>query len=190
MDDKGSEVVFMIADRLRVPNLAEPALSKVRRKYATLKQLGLDEFIPNNGVIFDVGCGDGSLGVAIAQEHRCKLAQADIVDRRREPNKFDYLSLPNDDSFNLPPDWREFADVVLLIDVLQHISSSKMDPKKAKRVFLERIASSLKKDGRIVIAFTHPSADSLLSDKGFWLDLKQSSIGDRIILLKSKNGHI
>ena len=183
MGENDSELLLSKRDMLQVPNHFQRDISmQVRRKLHQLgvgggeKKSGICSLIPRGGVILDVGCGNGELGAEIARLTNCKLAQADFLDQRGARYKYEFLKMKRD-KINLLPEWQGFADVVLLVDVLQHVGP-KLD-------YLKSLLSALfDKNSKIVIAFTNNSGNYLQSDADFWQTVKNDpELSGKIFML-------
>ena len=183
MNENDSEFLLSKRGGLRVPNHSQKDIgAQVRRKLFQLgiksdeRNSGICSLIPQGGVILDVGCGKGELGVEIARLTNCKLAQADCLDQRDWEYKYEFLKMKRD-KINLPPEWQKFADVVLLIDVLQHVRS-KLD-------YLKSLLSALSdENGKIIVAFTNNSGNYLQNDTNFWQVVKNDpELSGKIFML-------
>jgi len=103
----------------------------------------IDKILPQRGLIYDLGCGEGVIAKYLANSSASRRVIGVDVDKKRLPKiKSQNLSFEAGDirSFRL-----ETADGVIISDVLHHLSA--IDQKK----LLIKISQCLKKGGVLVI---------------------------------------
>ena len=104
----------------------------------------IDDSLPKQGVILELGCGEGVIAQFLARSTKRHLTGMDI-NKKRLPKtknknlKFICADLTNK-SLKLP-----VADGVVISDVLHHINTNE------QKILISKIATSLKKDGVFVI---------------------------------------
>src|SRR5262245_3950551 len=89
----------------------------------------LDNFLPRNSFVLDIGCGDGQLAAMLQQRRSdLKMVGLDVLTRSRTwipVRQFDGVTLPYEDGA---------ADVVMLVDVLHHAQDPERLLREAVRV--------------------------------------------------------
>jgi predicted RNA methylase len=150
--------------------------------------------VPTKGIVMDIGCGNGELGALIAHEKESKLIQLDTVDRRDKDFKFTYLPLSHPTEPSIPDKLNGAVDLILLSDVLQHIKgfdTSSLDQSIA--TYLKRLLPFLSKDGKLIINFTHNSADRIRANESVWSTIESNQDLKSKVLLSFRpktNKHI
>lgn len=120
----------------------EVVLEKPRVKY-TLKLL--EEILGKNDEIFDLGCGDGTIGKILKKNHTITIDGCDVseiaVDRARE--HYRTVHQLNIDDEDIPVESGSY-DVVICTDVLEHTLSPSHAVSEIRRI--------LKTNGTVVIS--------------------------------------
>jgi|GEM_PF-4239350 len=146
------------------------------------------DWIPEGGVLIDIGCGNGDMGIAVAQKKKCQLIQADILDKRQISFKTNHFVLIDSDS---PPNFTNFktpADTAIAADVLDKVGYPDQDPAQAKISFLKGILTGLKPDGKIIVVSTRQAnKDSLSKLKIEDLVETDPDLLNRVIFYPSKH---
>lgn len=183
----------------RVKNLAD----KVVASSSGLEKIRLlDDFKPewdgsivDGGIILDVGCGDGVVGICLAARHNCSLIEADQFVNR--PNNVDGEAVPylylNPGKVNVFEGGRR-VNTVLLVDVLQHVGfgngwngvegalnpDGKMSDMK---LFLEGMVSALEKGGKILAVTTDPSGALVKSQQFHMLIEGDEKLAGKVVFV-------
>ena len=158
-----SEIIVTLPDitTLQVPKIELSQLSVFdRSKIKVLINRGVLEEIPKGCVLMDVGCGDGGVGMAVAALRGAYLIQADVCERRNPQCRSGKLVKLPTTPFKF--EGNNKVEVILLIDVLQHVRSYEgMDAHQTRIAFLEALLSALTPKGKIVISGVNHSGDFL-----------------------------
>lgn len=105
-----------------------------------LKQI--DNFLPKEGTIIDLGCGEGIISSYLANNSKRKIIGVDLDKSRIQNSRQKNLKF-------IPGDMRNYnlknADGVILSDVLHHVGFEDQDQ------VLNNISKSLKKNGILII---------------------------------------
>lgn len=102
----------------------------------------IDEFLPSQGKIVDLGCGEGVLAEFLAKRKARKVIGIDINKKRLQQPRVSNLIFDYGDIRNFP---LKGLDGVVLSDVLHHLNFADQNQ------LLSRIANSLNENGVLVI---------------------------------------
>lgn len=102
----------------------------------------IDEIIPQKGLIYDLGCGEGVTAKLLAKVKTRKIIGVDNNKNRLQKSDLANLNFKYRDLKHYSP---EDANAIIISDVLHHLNFR--DQKK----LLGRIAKNLKKDGILLI---------------------------------------
>ncbi len=117
------------------------------------QKVTLDELIFENGVMLDLGCGSGEIGLLLSKRKQAaKLFQADIQDRRESVAKTDsFIKLPR----NIPPEFQDklfgSIDTILLVDVLDKVGYSHLTKQESQVILLKTLHELLSENGKIIV---------------------------------------
>ncbi|MEX2027930.1 MAG: class I SAM-dependent methyltransferase [Candidatus Curtissbacteria bacterium] len=102
----------------------------------------IDEALPKQGLILDLGCGEGAISAFLAQKKQRNVIGIDIDKKRLQQSSQKNLKFIHGDAtaFNV-----KNVDGIVISDVLHHINFQ--DQEK----LLENIARNIKKGGVVVI---------------------------------------
>jgi len=117
------------------------------RRFLSADIIALKEYLPENGQILDLGCGNGRFW-EIAKQKNLKYIGADVSEKMVEIAKDKYLDgtfVKLDDFVNLPFPAEKF-DVVANLAVLHHIPGQEYRLK-----FLKEIKRVMKKGGTLIL---------------------------------------
>jgi len=108
------------------------------------------DVIPDNSSILDVGCGAGTLLMAVALDNRlyegvgCDISQKSIDIACQAANKFNHKSINFSTIKNIDDIPDGPFDVVLMIDIMHHVS-----PQDQPKLF-EECVNKIKTGGRLI----------------------------------------
>ncbi len=146
---------------------APPALMGAERYQYASMAIFIKEHCVTNGVIFDIGCGNGLIGAKIAHVADSALIQADLFDNRDQDLKnsdVPFILLARDKPPQFDSRYHSTADTILLVNVLQHVIYPGLSPLDSKIKFLESLIPLLKPSGKILIDISHSSGNLLRTD--------------------------
>lgn len=132
-------------------------------------QIKAIEFIPENSIVLDIGCGNGT-GKIIADKKGKKIKEYIGIDFHKDTlnkakNNLDKFI--NADIENLAPDLfaQQYFDVIMFNDVIEHL----VYPQKA----LKNLEQYLKDDGIFIMSIPNVSHQSVILNvllNGLWYD--------------------
>lgn len=107
----------------------------------------MEHYLPESGIILDVGCGEGTFSIYCAlKEKKRKVYGIDVDGRRIRVAKKASSDLDNTD-FVIKDvlSWKKKVDAIILCDVFHHFKL------KTQKIFLKTAYSLLNKNGRLII---------------------------------------